>query len=121
MSSYDDPRWYEQPEQQDNSTPIPRQPTYDESGPIPALQLPDHDTATRQRSYPYLYPSPQPSLETKRRPWRRFGQFVVLIALLLITSCTPIHSPSVANRKNILSLSSRPGQSSINIMLIARQ
>jgi len=85
VSSYDDPRWYEQPEQQDNSTPIPRQPTYDESGPIPALQLPDHDTATRQRSYPYLYPSPQPSLETKRRPWRRFGQFVVLIALLLIT------------------------------------
>src|SRR5947209_13928037 len=52
---------------------------------MPVLQIPDHDAATRQRPYPYLYPPPQSSLETKRRPWRRFGQLVVLIALLLIT------------------------------------
>jgi carboxyl-terminal processing protease len=75
VSSYDDPRWYEQPETHDNAVPPyeqpePVQPAHPQFEPFPRYQ----NTAS--------YPSPPPP---QRRKGRKFGQFVVLLALLLIT------------------------------------
>ncbi len=85
MSSYDDPRWYEQPETDDNTVPTPgqsgsAQPAYTQFGPFPHYQGPDNHTAIPQR-----YPYPQSPRTRESRGGRRFGQFVVLAALLLIT------------------------------------
>jgi len=81
MSSYDDPRWYEQqPAQNESNEPSSQQPAYSGFGPLPQYQMPDNGMITRQ-GMPY---SPPSSPEPKRRPWRRFGRSVLLAALLLI-------------------------------------
>ncbi|MFL5658793.1 MAG: S41 family peptidase [Ktedonobacteraceae bacterium] len=81
MSSYDDPRWYEQqPAQNESNEPSSQPPAYNGFGPLPQYQMPDNGMITRQRM-PY---SPPSSPEPKRRPWRRFGRSVLLAALLLI-------------------------------------
>ncbi len=81
MSSYDDPRWYEQqPAQNESNEPSSQQPAYSGFGPLPQYQMPDNGMITRQ-GMPY---SPPSSPEPKRRPWRRFGRSVMLAALLLI-------------------------------------
>jgi len=75
VSSYDDPRWHEQPETHDNAIPPseqpePVQPAHPQFEPFPRHQ--------NTNSYPS---SPPP----QRRKGRKFGQFVILLALLLIT------------------------------------
>lgn len=85
MSSYDDPRWYEQPETHDNAVPPseqpePVQPAHPQFEPSPGYRNPGNYSALPQNTYPY--PSPPPP---QRRKGRKFGQFVVLLALLLIT------------------------------------
>ena len=81
MSSYDDPRWYEQqPAQNESNEPSSQPPAYSGFGPLPQYQSPDNGMITRQ-GMPY---SPPSSPDPKRRPWRRFGRSVLLAALLLI-------------------------------------
>ncbi|HYL41949.1 MAG TPA: S41 family peptidase [Ktedonobacteraceae bacterium] len=85
MSSYDDPRWYEQPETHDNVVPPSEQPesvqpAYPQFEPFPRYQSPGNYSALPQSTN--SYPSPPPP---QRRKGRKFGQFVVLLALLLIT------------------------------------
>lgn len=85
MSSYDDPRWYEQPEIHDNVVPPSEQPesvqpAHPQFEPFPYYQNPGNYSALPQSTN--SYPSPPPP---QRRKGRKFGQFVVLLALLLIT------------------------------------
>ena len=82
MSSYDDPRWYEQQPVQNESNEVSSQPpAYSEVGSLPPYQMPDNGTVTRQRMGPY---PPQFFPDPGRRRLRRFGRSVLLVALLLI-------------------------------------
>ena len=92
MSKYDDPRWYEQPEQGNSSVPpaqppypvpIAQQPPYSDYNPYPPYQVPGNGAVPRQRKYPQE-PS-QLSPEPRSRLRRGFGQYVVVLALLVIT------------------------------------
>ncbi len=82
MSSYDDPRWYEQQPVQNESNEVSSQPpAYSEVGSLPRYQMPDNGLVTRQRmgpNPPQLFPEPG------RRRLRGFGRSVLLVALLLI-------------------------------------
>jgi len=82
MSSYDDPRWYEQQPVQNESNEVSSQPpAYSEVGSLPPYQMPDNGMVTRQRMGPY---PPQSFPEPGRRRLRGFGRSVLLVALLLI-------------------------------------
>ncbi|TMD91153.1 MAG: S41 family peptidase [Chloroflexi bacterium] len=92
MSKYDDPRWYEQPEQGNSSVPpaqppypvpIAQQPPYSDYNPYPPYQVPGNGAVPHQRMYPQE--PPQRSPEPRRRLGRGFGQYVVVLALLVIT------------------------------------
>ena len=92
MSKYDDPRWYEQPEQGNSSVPpaqppypvpIAQQPPYSDYNPYPPYQVPGNGAVPRQRMYPQE--PPQCSPEPRRRLGHGFGQYVVVLALLVIT------------------------------------
>jgi len=92
MSKYDDPRWYEQPEQGNSSVPpaqppypvpIAQQPPYSDYNPYPPYHVPGNGAVPRQRKYPQE-PS-QLSPEPRSRLRRGFGQYVVVLALLVIT------------------------------------
>ena len=72
MSSYDDPRWYEQQPVQNESNEV---------GSLPRYQMSDNGMATRQGIDPY---PPQFFPEPGRRRGRGFGRSVLLVALLLI-------------------------------------
>src|SRR5438045_4963086 len=83
MSSYDDPRWYEQQPVQNESNEVSSQPpAYSEVGSLPRYQMPDNGMVTRQRmgpnNPPQFFPGPG------RRRLRGFGRSVLLVALLLI-------------------------------------
>src|SRR5436305_5153615 len=82
MSSYDDPRWYEQQPVQNESNEVSSQsPAYSEVGSLPPYQMPDNGMVTRQRmgpNPPQFFPGPG------RRRLRGFGRSVLLVALLLI-------------------------------------
>src|SRR5947207_12002292 len=82
MSSYDDPRWYEQQPVQNESNEVSSQsPAYSEVGSLPPYQMPDNGMVTRQKMGPYppqFFPGPG------RRRLRGFGRSVLLAALLLI-------------------------------------
>ena len=82
MSSYDDPRWYEQQPVQNESNEVSSQPpAYSEVGSLPPYQMTDNGMVTQQRmgpNTPQFYPDPE------RRRMRRFGRSVLLVALLLI-------------------------------------
>src|SRR5947207_7841759 len=82
MSSYDDPRWYEQqPVQNESNEASSQPPAYSEVGSLPRYQMPDNGLVTRQRmgpNPPQLFPEPG------RRRLRGFGRSVLLVALLLI-------------------------------------
>ncbi len=87
MSSYDDPRWYEQPEK--NDVPLSEQapaakPAQPEIEPSTGYWLPGNGgyDAPPQRFYPYQ--SPHAPRRPQRRSARRFGQFVLLAALLVL-------------------------------------
>ncbi len=82
MSSYDDPRWYEQQPVQNESNEVSSQPpAYSEVGSLPPYQMPDNGMVTRQRMGPY---PPQSFPDPGRRRLRGFGRSVLLVALLLI-------------------------------------
>jgi len=82
MSSYDDPRWYEQQPVQNESNEVSSQPpAYSEVGSLPPYQKPDNGMVTRQRMDPY---PPRFFPEPGRRRLRGFGRSVLLVALLLI-------------------------------------
>ena len=82
MSSYDDPRWYEQQPVQNESNEVSSQPpAYSEVGSLPRYQMPDNGLVTRQRMGPN---PPQFFPEPGRRRLRGFGRSVLLVALLLI-------------------------------------
>jgi carboxyl-terminal processing protease len=95
MSNYDDPRWYEQqPEQGDtakpsaqqppsNYMPIDQQPPYSEYSSYPPYQLPNNPVVTQQRMYPQEPQQVAPISRKRRGPG--FGQYVVVVALLIIT------------------------------------
>src|SRR5712691_1735505 len=82
MSSYDDPRWYEQQPVQNESNEVSSQPpAYSEVGSLLPYQMPDNGMVTRQRMGPY---PPQFFPDPGRRRLRGFGRSVLLVALLLI-------------------------------------
>jgi len=82
MSSYDDPRWYEQQPVQNESNDVSSQPpAYSEVGSLPQYQMSDNGIVTQPRTGPY---PPQFSPEPGRRRLRGFGRSVLLVALLLI-------------------------------------
>ena len=82
MSSYDDPRWYEQQPVQNESNDVSSQPpAYSEVGSLPQYQMSDNGIVTQPRTGPY---PPQFSPELGRRRLRGFGRSVLLVALLLI-------------------------------------
>ena len=92
MSNYDDPRWYEQPEQGNTSVPpaqppypvpIAQQPPYSDYNPYPPYQVPGNGAVPLQRMYPQEPPQPSPQPRSRLR--RGFGQYVVVLALLVIT------------------------------------
>ena len=71
MSSYDDPSWYEQPEQHNINQPPARQPAYEDFGPPPPLP-----------GAGYFVPTQPPNKRNRRG--RVFGQLVLTTALLII-------------------------------------
>src|SRR5260370_3208247 len=92
MSNYDDPRWYEQPEQGNTSVPpaqppypvpIAEQPPYSDYSQYPPHQVPGNGAVPRKR----MYPQEPSQLAPEPRRWRGrgFGQYVVVLALLVIT------------------------------------
>ncbi|MDQ6644262.1 MAG: PDZ domain-containing protein, partial [Chloroflexota bacterium] len=95
MSNYDDPRWYEQqPEQGDTTIPstqqppynnaqIDQQPPYSEYSSYPPYQVPNNPVVTQQRMDPEEPQKVAPITRKRRGPG--FGQYVVVIALLIIT------------------------------------
>src|SRR5438045_3364733 len=82
MSSYDDPRWYEQQPVQNESNEVSSQPpAYSEVDSLPRYQMSDNGMVTRQKMGPY---PPQFIPKAGRRRLRGFGRSVLLVALLLI-------------------------------------
>src|SRR5436305_13118521 len=82
MSSYDDPRWYEQqPVHNENNEVSSQPPTYSEIGSLPQFQTSNNGMITRPGMSPY---PPQIPPKPRRRLLRGFGRSVLLVALLLI-------------------------------------
>ncbi len=87
MSSYDDPRWYEQqPGENDTGASPSQQPSYKETDPLPHPQVPDDGIVSPLNSYQYPFsPAPfQPPSPQRSQSWRKFGQIVLLLAMLSI-------------------------------------
>ena len=77
MSSYDDPRWYEQPEQQNNNLEV----GHDNLNPL----APAGDNASAQQaSTRSSFSHPQSSRDIWYRFGRPFGQIVVIVVLMII-------------------------------------
>ncbi len=79
MSSYDDPRWYEEPEQNNSNPSLRQHPASDDFNPPPPVERLDNNAFTRHPA-PGQGPYPAPN----HRYRRAFAQGVVTIALLII-------------------------------------
>jgi len=79
VSSYDDPRWYEEPEQNNSNPSLRQHPASDDFNPPPPVERLDNNAFMRhQASGPGPYPAPN------HRYKRAFAQGVVTIVLLVI-------------------------------------
>ncbi len=88
MSSYDDPRWYEQqPDEYDTDAPPSQQSSHSEFDPLRHPRAPDNGSVSPPNMYHYFFSptSLQPPPPNRSRPWRKFGQVVLLLAVLSIT------------------------------------
>lgn len=87
MSSYDDPRWYEQqPDEHDTDASPSQQSSNSEFDPMRHPRVPDNGSVSPPHMYHYFSPtSLQPPPPNRSRPWRKFGQVVLLLAVLSIT------------------------------------
>jgi carboxyl-terminal processing protease len=82
MSSYDDPRWYEQQPVHNESNELSSQPPdYSEVNSFPQFQTSNNGMVTQPGMGPY---PPQTPPKPRRRLLRGFGRYVLLVALLLI-------------------------------------
>ncbi|HLI07989.1 MAG TPA: S41 family peptidase [Ktedonobacteraceae bacterium] len=87
MSSYDDPRWYEQPEQHQidtSSQSQPQQAPHDDFSPFATPPTNTQQAASGTNSNHRWY-RPNPGNDRERRPLFSFWQFVIVAVLIILS------------------------------------